>query len=119
MSFIADWAMTRSCTVWPYGGRDAYGNVTFGAPVFIDNIWWKETSEKFLDEHGNELVSTFKVITRIENKDALARRNYIVIDRDETATLNPSTLSDAYEIKSRQVIASDAVGSVDTVIVMG
>ena len=119
MSFIGDWAMTCSCTVWPYGGRDVYGNITWGEPVFIPNIWWKTTNEKFTDAKGNELTSSFKLITRIENKPSLVYGYYIVLDSDETATAIPTVLSDSKEIKSVQVIASDAVGSVDTVIVMG
>lgn len=114
MSFLGDWALTRNCTIYPYLGRDSYGGVSFGDPVYLEcAIRWKLENQKVRDNNGDELRTKYEIRFKDQYLDLFKERNYIVLDMDTSANPDPIDAG-GDEIKIIRGVAGDMVGSDDS-----
>ncbi len=80
-------------TYWGPGIPDGWGGVSYAAPVLLQ-CRWQETSERFLDSGGIEVVSRAKVWSKVD----LEIGGYLILG-DFTGTSDPTTLEKAYLIR--------------------
>ena len=86
MSTIANWAYKSKCTYWATS-RDAYGKVTYGAPVVIACMY-TVGAEKRVDAKGAEFVTTAKIAT----ETAGCKADYVLAIGDFPNTTQPLTV---------------------------
>lgn len=86
-------AYSFDATYWGAPVQTGFGGYSFAAPVLL-KCRWEDRTEKFMDSQGAETVSSAQVWTfdRLEDGGYLAKG-------DRTATADPTTLQDAYEIR--------------------
>ena len=63
-------------------------------------------------------MSKYKILTFGDNRKFVDEKYYIVVDRDETTTLDPTDIPDSIDIHSVGKVAADAIGSQDLVKIM-
>lgn len=117
MRMIGAKFFTRNVTVWPVSTGGIYNDVTFGEPKLL-KCWFTETNEVSKNADGQERVSKYKILTSGDNRQYVGERYYVVVDRDETLTLDPTEIKGAIDIHSVGVVAGDAIGSQDLVKIM-
>ena len=86
MSTIANWAYKSKCTYWATS-KDAYGKVTYGAPVVIACMY-TVGAEKRIDAKGAEFVTTAKIAT----ETAGCKSDHVLAIGDHSATVAPLTV---------------------------
>ena len=118
MANISDFATLYDCTIWPYVGRDVYGNPEFGAPVFISGcVWYTSTPQKFTDSKGSELVSKYKILPKFQYQSNFVEGYYIALGADYSAEPNPIIVG-AHEIMSAKLIKVPFAGLDDEMVVL-
>lgn len=85
-------AYNQICTYWGAPVQDGYGGWTFSDPVLL-KCRWEASTEKFMNQQGQEQVSRAIVWTY----DELDVGGYL-IEGDATATEDPTALDDALVI---------------------
>lgn len=108
---------TRTLTVWNVTFDDRYGVASYSNP-FTLLCWFQKTNSIYTDAKGLEQVAKFNILFDDPLGANISDSDYIVIDRDETATADPTTLTDAYEVGSIGRIAADSIGTRDVFEIM-
>lgn len=86
-------AYFQSATYWGAPVQSGYGGKSFGGPVIV-KCRWEDRTEEFLDNSGQERISRAQVWTfdRLDDGGYLCKG-------DQTGVADPTSLSNAYEIK--------------------
>jgi len=79
-------ALNHDVTHWPVTGSDGYGGFTFGTPILLSGRW-EQKQELFINVDLEEVLSSAIVYLNTD----LSIGDY-VIEGDETATVDPTTL---------------------------
>lgn len=85
--------LRQTATYWAPLGLDAYGKRTFAAPVQRP-CRWEDKAETFIDKHGKQETSRSKVFFSLD----LELNGHIFLGT--SAVVDPTTLSDAWEIRN-------------------
>ncbi len=83
----------HAITHWPNAGSDGYAGSTWDTPVLMKGRW-EETAIAFKTPDGEEKVSSAVVFVPSD----VAIGDYLA-EGDLTATADPTTLANAWEIK--------------------
>lgn len=116
MAQISDFARKFTCTVWQLLGKDKYGQVQFGAPVVINDIYYTQTNQLFKNSSGTEIMSKYKIMANPNDKEVFSEKNYIAFG-DHGGAANPIDV-DGHEIMSAKLVKVPFDGLNDELIVM-
>jgi len=89
----------QTATYWALSGNDGYGGRTFSTPATV-SVFWQDVNQKYMDESGEEKVSTSKVF--LEQDVTVGSYLYL----GTSTETSPYDVDGAYEIKSFSKIPS-------------
>lgn len=85
--------MKQSVTYWAPSSRDAYGKITFAAPIAV-TARWEERQELFRDARGEEIMSK----ARVYCASAVALDGYLF--NGTSVATDPTSVLGAFQIRN-------------------